>query len=159
MSSASTMSAWPFTALPPGTRPDRGSASTMRTIVTAALPETARQRLGPHSLVSDGTAMGYPPPKNLEAGSAEPIHGERQVPRRQIRAGLQINLICTPPTVGSQAALCGPERRLFASASNVDRPRSVAVAGLPRPRWPIGFLAMAAWLGSAACATGGAAGR
>jgi len=52
--------------------------------------------------VSDGTAMGYPPPTNLGTGSAEPIHSERQLPRRQVRAGLQINLICTPRTVGAR---------------------------------------------------------
>ena len=37
--SASTMSCWPFTALPSGGDPVRGSASTMRTIVTTVLQE------------------------------------------------------------------------------------------------------------------------
>jgi len=38
-SSAGTMSCWPFTALPSGGDPVRGSASTMRTIVTTVLQE------------------------------------------------------------------------------------------------------------------------
>src|SRR6204780_612755 len=82
------MSAWPFTALPPGTRPDRGSSSTMRTIDTAVLQETARQRLGPHSLVSDDHAPGYPlradratGPSGLRGGeeAERRVHGSRHV--------------------------------------------------------------------------------
>src|SRR5215469_12245486 len=110
MSSASTMSAWPFTALPPGTRPDRGSASTMRTIVTAALPETARQRLGPHSLVSDGTAMGYPPPTSgNRQRRADPRRASGSAPTDEGWLTDQPDLHAANRR--SQAALCGPERR------------------------------------------------
>jgi hypothetical protein len=62
-SSASTMSCWcsrqSGTSLPSGARVGRRwwRAKTMRTVVTAVLQQTARQRFGSHSLVSDG-----PPP-------------------------------------------------------------------------------------------------
>ena len=61
--SASTMRRWcsrqSGTSLPSGARAARRlcSAKTMRTVVTAVLQQTARQRFGSHSLVSDG-----PPP-------------------------------------------------------------------------------------------------
>src|SRR5260370_41642743 len=107
------MSCWPFTALPAGTRPDRGSASTMRTIVTTILQKTARQRLGPHLLVSDDPPRVTRRRQIREQAAPEPIH----------RTG-------RPGQVKPSPALTCPLQLLVAMLQALTMPPSTCVASI-----------------------------
>ena len=152
-SSASTMRRWcsrqSGTSLPSGARAGRlWCARTMRTVVTAVLQQTARQRFGSHSLVSDG-----PPPvtrlppgrvrngrRNTAPGAATraSARGGNEAYRREERTTISPADEASPVTVAAaRDSYCGRSAcNLVRNATNPGNTTAYKTAIRPPPPGP-----------------------
>ena len=157
-SSASTMRRWcsrqSGTSLPSGARAGRlWCVRTMRTVVTAALQQTAGQRFGSHSLVSDG-----PPPvtrlppgrvrngrRNTAPGAATRASargGNEPAYRREERTTISPADEASPVTVAAARDSYCEERVPVAVVDGGSEPVHGGVCGFPESH---GFSCMVLW--------------